>query len=111
MHDGVAQALSYLNLKAGAVTKALAAQDVAKAQAGIQDIRDVVRSTYEDIRESLDQLTGGGLPPSDGHPDDLRGHHGLSIMIERARSLGGTRRFVPIRGAGPRSTFPYPGRR
>ena len=57
MHDGVAQALSYLNLQTGAVSKALASNEVARADAGIEDIRSVVRSTYQDIREFLDQLT------------------------------------------------------
>ena len=57
MHDGVAQALNYLNLKAGAVRSALSANQVEKASTGIEDMHSVVRSTYEDIREFLDQLT------------------------------------------------------
>ena len=57
MHDGVAQVLNYLNLQTEAVGKALASNEVAKAGAGIEDMRSVVRSTYEDIREFLDQLT------------------------------------------------------
>ncbi len=174
MHDGVAQSLNYLNLRAGAVSKALADRELDKVGAGIDEMRDVVRATYDDIRESLDQLTdeavtnpliptladytqefskrhaiqvefqapdalrnllpqgelqllriaqealtnirkharaskaliklqdvgsavemwviddGVGFGKSDGDSGDLIHHHGLTIMKERAESLGGT---------------------
>ncbi|MFC2044274.1 sensor histidine kinase [Chloroflexota bacterium] len=57
MHDGVAQSLSYLNLKTKLVNDSVASQDMVKALAELSDVRKVVQDTYEDIRESIDQLS------------------------------------------------------
>jgi len=57
IHDGVAQSLSYLNLKTRRVTKLVSAQDTAHALTELNEIRETVRDTYEDIRESIDQLS------------------------------------------------------
>ncbi|MFH1382888.1 MAG: sensor histidine kinase [Chloroflexota bacterium] len=57
MHDGVAQSLGYLNLKTKLANDALASQNVVKALTEINDIRKVVHDTYDDIRESIDQLS------------------------------------------------------
>ncbi len=57
IHDGVAQSLSYLNLKTKAVSDSLSAQNTVQALTELGDIREVVQDTYEDIRESIDQLT------------------------------------------------------
>jgi signal transduction histidine kinase len=57
IHDGVAQSLSYLNLKTKSVSDLLASQDTVQAITELNEIRDVVQDTYEDIRESIDQLS------------------------------------------------------
>jgi signal transduction histidine kinase len=57
IHDGVAQSLSYLNLKTKSVSDLLTNQDTVKALGEINEIREVVQDTYEDIRESIDQLS------------------------------------------------------
>jgi len=57
IHDGVAQSLSYLNLKTKLVSDSVSAQDTVKALTELGDIRKVVQDTYEDIRESIDQLS------------------------------------------------------
>ncbi len=57
IHDGVAQSLSYLNLKTKAVSDSLASQNTVQALTDINEIREVVQDTYEDIRESIDQLS------------------------------------------------------
>ncbi|MFC2036191.1 sensor histidine kinase [Chloroflexota bacterium] len=57
IHDGVAQSLGYLNLKTKLVSDSLSSQDTVKAITELGDIRQVVQDTYEDIRESIDQLT------------------------------------------------------
>ena len=57
MHDGVAQALSYLNLKTKLVSDSVSAQNLEEALIGLGDIRRTVQDTYEDIRESIDQLS------------------------------------------------------
>ena len=56
IHDGVAQALSYLNLKTKLVSSLVASQQTEQAVDGLNDIRVLVQDTYEDIRETIDQL-------------------------------------------------------
>ena len=57
IHDGVAQSLSYLNLKTKLVSDSVSSRDTVKALTGLSDIRQIVKDTYENIRESIDQLT------------------------------------------------------
>ena len=57
IHDGVAQSLSYLNLKTKSVSDLLTSKDTVQALTELNDIREVVQDTYEDIRESIDQLS------------------------------------------------------
>jgi len=57
IHDGVAQSLSYLNLKTKSVSDLLASKDTVQALTELNEIREVVQDTYEDIRESIDQLS------------------------------------------------------
>ncbi len=57
LHDGVAQSLSYLNLKTKLVSDSVSAQNTVQALTELNDVRKVVQDTYEDIRESIDQLS------------------------------------------------------
>jgi len=57
IHDGVAQSLSYLNLKTKLVSLSVSAQNTVQALTELGDIRKVVQDTYEDIRESIEQLS------------------------------------------------------
>jgi len=57
IHDGVAQSLSYLNLKTKSVSDLLTSKDTVQALTELNEIREVVQDTYEDIRESIDQLS------------------------------------------------------
>ncbi len=57
IHDGVAQSLGYLNIKTKLVSESVAAQNIVKALSELSDIRKVVQDTYEDIRESINQLS------------------------------------------------------
>ena len=57
IHDGVAQSLGYLNLKTKIVSDSVSSQNTVKALTELGDIRKVVQDTYEDIRESIDQLS------------------------------------------------------
>ncbi len=57
IHDGVAQSLSYLNLKTRRVSHLLSNQKTVEAVNELNEIQGVVRDTYEDIRESIDQLS------------------------------------------------------
>ncbi len=57
IHDGVAQSLGYLNLKTKLVSDLVSSQNTMQALTELSDIRKVVQDTYEDIRESIDQLS------------------------------------------------------
>jgi len=57
IHDGVAQSLSYLNMKTKKVSDLLSSQNTMQALTELNEIREVVQDTYEDIRESIDQLS------------------------------------------------------
>jgi len=53
----VAQSLGYLNLKTKLVSDSVSSQNTVQALTELSDIRQIVQDTYEDIRESIDQLT------------------------------------------------------
>ena len=57
IHDGVAQSLGYLNLKTKLVSDSVSSRDLVRALSELNDIRKVVQDTYEDIRESINQLS------------------------------------------------------
>lgn len=57
LHDGVAQALGYLNLKTKQVRASLSSLKTDQAMAGMEDIQKVLKDTYEDIRQSIDSLS------------------------------------------------------
>ena len=57
IHDGVAQSLGYLNLKIKQVSDLVSSQNDVSAITGLGEIREVVQGTYEDIRESINQLS------------------------------------------------------
>ena len=57
IHDGVAQSLSYLNLKTKLVSDSVSSQNTEQALTELEDIRKVVQDTYDNIRESIDQLS------------------------------------------------------
>lgn len=182
LHDGVAQSLSYLNMKAKSVRNALSSQQTDQAIAGLEDIQKVIKDSYEEIRQSLDSLSEMRIlpliptlteyvrefgernnieaefkPPKtpiklstmaelqllrivheslnntrkhahaskiwvkldagprgvkmiikdngrgfslEGYEEDSAGHHGLTIIKERAESLGGTCDIVSAPGQG-----------
>jgi len=57
IHDGVAQSLGYLNMKTKLVSDSVSSQNTVQALTELSDIRKVVQDTYDDIRESIDQLS------------------------------------------------------
>jgi signal transduction histidine kinase len=57
LHDGIAQSLGYLNMKTKLVSDSVASQNTVKALTELGDVRKTVQDTYEDIRESIDQLS------------------------------------------------------
>ena len=57
IHDGVAQALSYLSMKTDTVSQLVAEQQIPHALKGLEEVREAVDETYRAVRESLDQLS------------------------------------------------------
>jgi signal transduction histidine kinase len=57
IHDGVAQSLGYLNIKTKLVSDSVSLDDTVQAVKGLSEIQKVVQGTYDDIRESIDQLS------------------------------------------------------
>ncbi|MBN2074489.1 MAG: sensor histidine kinase [Dehalococcoidales bacterium] len=57
IHDGVAQSLGYLNMKTKLVSDSVSLDNTGQAFKELSEIRKVVQGTYDDIRESIDQLS------------------------------------------------------
>ncbi len=57
IHDGVAQALSYLRVKTSQLRDSVATDSMPQAFKEIENIRTVLQDTYEDVREAIDQLS------------------------------------------------------
>jgi signal transduction histidine kinase len=57
LHDGLAQSLGYINLKTKTVSDSVSSQNTVQALNELNDVRKIVQDTYEDIRESIDQLS------------------------------------------------------
>ncbi len=56
MHDNLAHALGFLNLKASIAEHALAAGQTAQVQDSLHELRQVAKKTYTDIREAIFNL-------------------------------------------------------
>ncbi len=57
IHDGVAQALSYLRVKTSQLRDTFTSESTPQAFKEIENIRTVLQDTYEDVREAIDQLS------------------------------------------------------
>lgn len=53
LHDTVAQALGYLNLKINVAYTSLATHEVEAAKAHLQELKGVINETYTDVREEI----------------------------------------------------------
>lgn len=63
IHDGLAQTLGYLKLRAAQVSEWLDGMDMRQAGDGLREIRDLLGEAYVDAREAIDGLR---LKPGDG---------------------------------------------
>ncbi|MFC2003137.1 sensor histidine kinase [Chloroflexota bacterium] len=57
IHDSMAQSMSYLNMKLSLLGKSVSSRKNEQTLGELDEIREVVRDTYENIRESIDQLS------------------------------------------------------
>ena len=92
LHDGLAQSLGYLNLKTKLVSDALSAQNTVQAITELGDIRRVVQDTYEDIRESIDQLSTevrnlSLVPALNNYTREFGQNNGIQVKFEASRAL------------------------
>jgi two-component system nitrate/nitrite sensor histidine kinase NarX len=56
MHDGLAQALAYLNLQTTITNELLSSNQVGLAQAKLIEIKEIANETYQDVREAIFSL-------------------------------------------------------
>lgn len=92
LHDGIAQSLGYLNMKAGLVSDSVSSQNIKQALTGLDDIRNVVQDTYEDIRESIDQLSTGAInlplvPTLAGYAREFSEKNGMPVQFDAPRAF------------------------
>ncbi|MDZ4247524.1 MAG: sensor histidine kinase, partial [Dehalococcoidia bacterium] len=100
IHDGVAQALGYLNLKTKLVEELVSSNIMDRAIEGLADIGKVVRETYENIRESIDQLSteaetfnlDSALP---NYVKEFSGNTGIQVRFETSAEI---QKISPVAG-------------
>ena len=90
IHDGVAQSLGYLNLKTKLVSDSVASQNTVQALTELGDIRKVVQDTYEDIRESIDQLSTEirnipVIPALANYTREFGSNNGIKVQFDAPR--------------------------
>ena len=87
MHDRLAQALGYINLKTAITEGQLQENQVAQARSSLQELKQISQSTYTDVRESIFNLravlaTGlRFLPTLEEYVRDYRIHYGLDVRL------------------------------
>jgi nitrate/nitrite-specific signal transduction histidine kinase len=87
IHDHLAQSLGYLNVKASITDELLSGGQMAQAQAGLRELREVARETYTDVREAIFSLRetvlpGLGLLPSlREYLAEYRTHYGVETRL------------------------------
>lgn len=62
LHDNVAQALGYLNLKIGMINMLLAEGKSADVEANLNELKQIVGETYTDVREEIFNLRSSASP-------------------------------------------------
>ena len=92
IHDGVAQSLGYLNLKTKLISEAVTSQNTAQALTDLSDIQETMKNTYEDIRESIDQLSTeiGSLPIISSLDNHIRGFskkYSIEVQFDVAKAF------------------------
>jgi len=66
IHDGLAQSLSYLKLRAARIARWLNSGETERAVAGLDEVRDLLTEAYADAREAIDDLR---VKPDDDRPN------------------------------------------
>ncbi|MEE8413827.1 MAG: sensor histidine kinase [Dehalococcoidales bacterium] len=92
LHDGIAQSLGYLNMKTKIASEAVSSQNTVQALTELNDISKVVQDTYEDIRESIDQLSAEIkniplIPAMANYMREFSSNNGIKVNFEHPRSF------------------------
>jgi signal transduction histidine kinase len=87
LHDNVAQALGYLNLKLAMTNSLLSEGQIEEAKTSLQELRNIVSETYTDVREEIFDLRAkvfsglGFLDLLDKYIDKYRRFYKLNIEL------------------------------
>lgn len=87
LHDNVAQALGYLNLKLAVTNALLSEGQIEEAKASLDELKNIVGETYTDVREEIFSLRAkvfsglGFLELLDKYTDKYRRFYKLNIEI------------------------------
>lgn len=87
LHDTVAQALGYLNLKVGIADNLLENEDIESAQTNLRELKQVISETYTDVREEIFNLRAkvlsglGFTELLDRYIDKYRRFYNLDIQL------------------------------
>jgi two-component system nitrate/nitrite sensor histidine kinase NarX len=87
LHDYLAQALGYLNLKASVTDELLSGGQITQAQASLLELKGVAQATYTDVREAIFSLrttasSGLGLLPTlREYLAEYQAHYGVDARL------------------------------
>ncbi len=90
LHDGLAQSLGYLNLQTKMLSDSVSSQDTVKALNELNDVRKTVQDTYDDIRESIDQLSTeirslSIIPALTSYASEFSNNNGIKVQFDAAK--------------------------
>lgn len=96
LHDSVAQTIAYVNLKASLVTDTLARGNLKRSLKELEQMRESLDSTYEEVRQAIDAL---GRPSPEGAVDFVSA---LSHQVKEFSRKSGIKSFLSVSGDEPR---------
>jgi two-component system nitrate/nitrite sensor histidine kinase NarX len=95
LHDSVAQTIAYVNLKASLVTDTLARGNLKRSLKELEQMRESLDSTYEEVRQAIDAL---GRPSPEGAVDFVSA---LSHQVKEFSRKSGIKSFLSVSGDEP----------
>lgn len=92
VHDGIAQSLSYLNMKTKQVGNLFSSQNTDQALKELDSIKEVVENTYEDVRDAIDELSTEMrdiqlIPTLTGYIGDFMERTGIQVQFDTSGVL------------------------
>lgn len=88
MHDHIAQALGYLNIKASISEDLLSAGQIPAARESLEELRKIAKIVYTDVREAIFNLRAAAashtdlLPALKDYLEEYRTYYGLQVQLE-----------------------------